>query len=119
MKKTLLLLIVLFPLHALADFIHPMDFDGSKAQKSRVIQIIKAKVKKDYCDTLDMCQPSTLRMMEQENLNAFKEATQATNRKIMDRVIKDYCYTIGMCDYSTILMMYKENLKASKKELEW
>lgn len=120
MRNILFCLIVLLPFNALAaDFIHPMDFDGSDAQKKKVIQIIKARVKKDYCDTVDMCQPSTLRMMEQQNLNAFKEATRATNREIMDRVIKDYCYTIDMCSYTTILMMYKENLKASRQHLEW
>jgi len=77
---------------AFADFIHPMDFDGSEAQKTRVIEIVKARVRHDYCDKgLDMCQPTTLRMMEDENLQAFKKAPKATNRPVMDRVIKDYC----------------------------
>jgi len=120
MKKILFGLVILFPFHVLAaDFIHPMDFDGSDAQKNKVVQIIKARVKKDYCGTVDMCQPSMLRMMEQQNLNAFKDATKATNREIMDRVIKDYCYTVDLCNYTTILMMYKENLRASRQQLEW
>lgn len=67
-----------------------------------------------------MCQNTTLRMMEQQNLNAFKTAIQAKNRKIMDRVIKDYCQSgIDMCNYITILMMYNQNLQASQKQLDW
>jgi hypothetical protein len=98
-----------------------MDFDGSEAQKNRVIQIIKKRVKKDYCESsLDMCQPTTIVMMESENLKAFKNTTQAKNRKIMDRVIKDYCNSaLDMCSYVTINMMYQENLKASKSSLNW
>jgi hypothetical protein len=78
-------------------------------------------VKKDYCQGgLDMCQDVTLRMMEQANLEAFKQATQAKNRKIMDRVIKDYCNSVvDMCSYSNIWMMYQENLKASQSSLQW
>lgn len=106
---------------AASDFIHPMDFDGSDAQKQRVITIVKARVKHDYCDgALDMCQATTLRMMEKQALDAFKKASKATNRPIMDRVIKDYCQgAIDMCNYTTIWMMYEQNLKASQKDLEW
>ncbi|EIQ5747186.1 hypothetical protein LVE42_004674, partial [Salmonella enterica] len=67
-----------------------------------------------------MCQDTTLRMMERENLEAFKRATQAKDKKIMNQVIKDYCLSgVDMCNYATIDMMYKENLKASKQNLEW
>jgi hypothetical protein len=121
MKKILLVLLTITPIYAFADFIHPMDFDGSKAQKIRVIEIIKARVKKDYCEgAIDMCQETTLRMMEKQSLDAFKQATAATNRKIMDRVIKDYCKgAVDMCTYSTIMMMYNQNLQASEQKLDW
>ncbi|MGP4129479.1 hypothetical protein OJE16_06745 [Pantoea tagorei] len=57
-----------------AGFVHPLDFDGSEAQKKEVISYIQKRVKADYCDgQLDMCQPTTLRMMEKQNLNAFKK----------------------------------------------
>ncbi|MDP2548873.1 hypothetical protein [Oceanobacter sp. 4_MG-2023] len=104
-----------------AGFIHPMDFDGSEGQKAEVIQFIKSQVKKEYCSgAINMCQAMTLRMMEQQNLNAFKQATVATNRKIMDRVIQDYCHgPINMCNYQTIMMMYQQNLDASKQQLNW
>lgn len=107
--------------HSMAGFIHPMDFDGSEAQKQEVIEYIKAKVRKDYCDSgIDMCQNSTLRMMESENLSAFKQATKVTNREVMDRVIKDYCESgIDMCNYQNLLMMYNENEKAGKEQLSW
>lgn len=121
MKKLLFFIFLSFFFNAYADFVHPMDFDGSEAQKNRVIKIIKDRVRKDYCESgLDMCQETTLRMMESENLKAFKQATQAKNRKIMNRVIKDYCNSgLDMCNYSTILMMYRENIKASKSSLAW
>lgn len=120
-KLAISLAIILSSKSAFAGFIHPMDFDGSEAQKQEVIEYIKAKVRKDYCDSgIDMCQNSTLRMMESENLSAFKKATKATNREVMDRVIKDYCESgIDMCNYQNILMMYKENEKAGKEELSW
>ena len=98
-----------------------MDFDGSESQKNRVTKIVKKRVRKDYCEGIvDMCQETTLRMMEQQNLEAFKKASKAKNRKIMDRVIKDYCEgSVDMCNYSTIWMMYQQNLAASEKSLEW
>ena len=121
MKKLLPLICLFFSFNTLADFIHPMDFDNSKAQKNRVIDIIKTRVKQDYCDSgLDMCQSTTLRMMESENLKAFKNASQAKDREIMDRVIKDYCNSgLDICSYTNIFMMYQENLKASKDSLSW
>jgi hypothetical protein len=102
-----------------ATILNPMDFDGSEAQKKQVIESITATVKKDYCEKIDMCQESTLRMMEKQNLDAFKEATKATDRKIMNAVIHDYCEKIDMCNYGTIWMMYKQNSKASNKSLTW
>jgi hypothetical protein len=121
MKKMLFVLLAILHTSAFADFLHPMDFDGSEAQKQRVIEIIKAQVRKDYCEgAINLCQETTLRMMEKQNLNAFKKATAATDRKIMDRVIKDYCQgVIDLCSYTTIMMMYTQNLQASQKELGW
>ncbi|RJG12605.1 hypothetical protein D3879_04775 [Pseudomonas cavernicola] len=104
-----------------AEFIHPMEFDGSESQKETVISYIKARVQHDYCESgLDMCQNTTLRMMENKNLTAFKSATKATDRKVMDRVIKDYCQSgLDMCNYTTIFMMYQKNSEASSQSLEW
>ncbi|OOE86662.1 hypothetical protein BZG79_12615 [Salinivibrio sp. MA427] len=102
-----------------AEFIHPLQFDGSKAQQNEVISYIQNRVKKDYCDTVDMCQETMLRMMEKENLDAFKRLTNAKNPDILDRTIQDYCGTIDMCTYQMIEMMYNENLNASKQELSW
>ncbi|WP_153446886.1 hypothetical protein [Vibrio algicola] len=124
MKKTLLALTLLFSTStfAAAQFINPMDFDGSQTQKDQVVEYIKDRVHKDYCEgPIDMCQESMLRMMEKKNLADFKAATKVTDRKIMDKVIKDYCGNsmLDMCTYTNILMMYKQNEKASKQSLEW
>ncbi|AUX94806.1 hypothetical protein [Mixta gaviniae] len=104
-----------------AAFVNPMDFNGSEGQKQEVIEYIKEKVKSEYCDgAVDMCQPTTLRMMEKQNLAAFKQLTRAKNREVMDRVISDYCDSaVDMCNYVTIDMMYKQNLKASGEALSW
>lgn len=106
---------------ASTSLLHPMDFDGSQEHKDQAINFIKKRVEKDYCEgAIDMCQPSTLRMMEQQNLKAFKKSTQATNRQIMDKVISDYCNgAVDMCNYTTIQMMYEKNFKASQQELNW
>lgn len=104
-----------------SEFVHPLKFNGSEAQKNQVIQYIEDRVRATYCEgQLDMCQPTTLRMMERENLTAFKKLTQAASRPIMDEVIRTYCDgMIDMCDYTTILMMYKENERASGESLAW
>ncbi|MFV4846623.1 hypothetical protein [Edwardsiella tarda] len=123
MRVLILSCLLLLPTLVFANvkFVNPMTFDGSEAQKEQVINYITENVKKNYCDgSLDMCQDSLLRMMEKQELESFKEATQATDKKIMGNVIKSYCGDdIGMCNYSVIIMMYKENLKASKQKLEW
>lgn len=121
MKKVLAILCLMAAPAFAADFVHPMDFKNTEAEKTKVVDFIKAQVRKDYCDSgLDMCDNITLRSMESENLSAFKKATQATNRSIMDKVINDYCESgIDMCNYSTIYMMYVENEKAGSAELEW
>ncbi|WON77839.1 hypothetical protein [Serratia sp. UGAL515B_01] len=121
MQKIIAASLFLLAFSVSAKFINPMDFDGSEAQKNEVIEYIKSTVKRDYCnDTVDMCQDTMLRMMEDENLNAFKLATKATNRKVMDRVIKDYCSSeVNMCNYAMINMMYDENIKASNNSLKW
>jgi len=121
MKKIIGLALLLTSTSALAGFVHPLDFDNSEAQKQEVISYIKDRVKADYCDgKLDMCQPTTLRRMENKNLESFKKLTKAEDRKILDRVIKDYCKRgLDMCTYSTIALMYEKNAKADKEELSW
>ena len=121
MKKFLGFALFFAACAANAAFVHPMDFDGSEAQKKGVIEYIQAKVKKDYCEgSIDMCQPTTLHMMEKQNLNAFKHLTAAKDRTILNKVISDYCKgSIDMCSYVTLDMMYKQNLKASKESLSW
>ena len=121
MKRFIFAMLGCVSFTASAAFVNPLDFDGSEAQKKEVVEYIKAKTHKDYCESgLDMCQPTTLRMMEKQNLDAFKQATQLKDRAIMDRVIKDYCQSgLDMCTYQNILMMYKQNEAASKQELSW
>ena len=112
-----LFLLLLTPIVFAADFVHPLDFKGTKAEKQKVIAYIVKNVKATY-SKIGMDDPATLRMMEKEELDSFKKLCTANNRKLLDKVIATYC-NIGMCDYNTILMMYTERVNASKKSLEW
>lgn len=119
MKKLLVLFgIILFTPNLFAQsFVSPIGFVQNETNKNKVISYIRKEVKDTY-SAIGMGDPSTLRMMERENLEAFKELTKATKTNLLKDVIKTYC-NIGMCNYTTILMMYNEQNKASNKTLEW
>jgi len=117
MKKVILLTLLVSMNSVASGLIHPLDFSGTKGEKAKVIEQIKEGVKATYSQ-LGMGDPSTLRMMEKEELKSFKLLTKVTNRQLLDNVTSQYC-SIGMCNYNTILMMYNEQNKASKEELEW
>lgn len=120
MNKYMVFFMLLFSGMANAAFVNPMDFDGSDTQKQEVIKYIQDRVKHEYCDSgIDMCQETILRSMEQQNLSAFKELTNAKDKKIMDNVIHTYCGSVDMCNYVIIRGMYNQNLSASKEQLEW
>ena len=116
--KKLILLLLFVPLVSFGQsYVSPVGFQNNDYNKNKVIQYIKYDVKKSY-SAIGMDNPTTLRMMEQENLNAFKELLSAKNKTLLKKVEKTYC-DIGMCNYSTILMMYKEEVNAASKSLEW
>lgn len=119
-NQALVLALVLALLPVLAhgaDFVHPLDFEGTKKEKERVIEYIERNVKKTYAQ-IGMDSATNLRMMEKNELRAFKELTEAKDREALDRMIDTYC-GIGMCSYSNILMMYKQEVRSSKESLEW
>lgn len=119
MKNVLLFLFIFTtPLFAQDySFVHPLDFRDTEADRDRVLRYIVSNVQETY-SKIGMDNPTTLRMMEKEELKAFKDLTKVSDRALLDRVIKTYC-DIGMCTYSTILMMYNEESKASDEELKW
>jgi len=98
-------------------FVSPIDFVETEENKTRVIEYIKRQVKEEY-SKIGMDDPLTLRMMEKENLDAFKKLTKAKNTSLLRKVIKTYC-EIGLCNYTVIWMMYQEQNKATQQELEW
>jgi len=98
-------------------FVSPIGFVETEASKADVLAFIKKQVKDDYTK-IGMNDPSTLRMMEEENLKAFKELITVTNIPLLKQVMKTYC-DIGMCNYTTILMMYKQQNKDSNKSTQW
>jgi len=117
MKKLLLILLCLPIIGLGQSFVSPIDYNNTEANQKRVISYIQKNVKETY-SLIGMDDPSTLRMMEKENLNAFKELIKISNTSLLQNVIKIYC-EIGMCNYSTILMMYREQNKANNETLEW
>ena len=117
MKKLLFILLALPLIGVGQSFVSPINFINNEANQKKVIDYIKKDVKETY-SAIGMGDPSTLRMMEKENLNAFKQLIKVKNISLLQSVINTYC-EIGMCNYSTILMMYKEQNKANNETLEW
>ena len=116
--KKLLLILLSFPIIVVGQsFVSPINFVNNKINQKKVISYIQKDVKQTY-SAIGMDDPATLRMMEKENLKAFKELIEVKNTSLLKKVIKTYC-EIGMCNYSTILMMYKEQNKADNEILEW
>lgn len=124
MFNKLLLSVVLLSFSSIvysSDFIHPMSFSNTEAEKERVVEYIETRTDYEYCGlTSDMCYEKTLRMIERENLNAFKRLISVTNKKVLNNIIEDYCSDeVNMCNYVTIEMMYHKNLRSSKEKLTW
>ena len=116
--KNYIQILILLPLFSFSQsYISPVGFNNSDYNRSKVIEYIKYDVKKTY-SAIGMDDPSTLRMMEKENLDAFKQLLNAKDKNLLKNVEKQYC-NIGMCNYNTILMMYNEQYKASNETLKW
>lgn len=98
-------------------FVSPIGFVDSDANRAKVVRFIEHQVYTDYT-AIGMNDPLTLRMMEDENMKAFKNLIRANNTTLLRQVIDTYC-GIGMCNYSTIWMMYEEQSKASNNTLKW
>jgi len=98
-------------------FVSPIAFVDNEANRAAVVRFIEHQVYTDYT-AIGMNDPMTLRMMEDENMKAFKQLIQATNTALLREVIDTYC-GIGMCNYSTIWMMYQEQSKAATNSLKW
>ena len=117
MKKLILIFLLIVSSIVARELIDPSKFDGSNKMKKEVIVYIQENTKQTY-KKIGMNDATTLRAMEEVDLNAFKELTKVKDITLLHRTIKTYC-NIGMCDYQTILNMYQEEKKASKKELKW
>ena len=104
---------------------HPMEFNGSDKEKKNVIAFIESNIHEIYCENellKDMCTNTLLRVMEEEELNAFKKLIKAKDKTILNKIIQTYCKNPlieGMCMYSLILTMYEEGVKASGQKLTW
>ena len=114
MKKILFLVLFLFSgiLHS-QTFISPINFISNDVNQKKVISFIEKNVYNTYT-SIGMGDPSTLRMMEKEELKCFKELTKVSNVDLLKNVINTYC-EIGMCNYNTILMFTESKIKQIMK----
>jgi hypothetical protein len=101
---------------------NPMEFTGTEAQKTKVIEGIQRNVHNTYCVGMNMCSASTLRMMENAEIEDFKylvpiRGFNDASKNIFNRVVQTYCVDIDMCSYGTIKMMYDSEIEASKQTL--
>lgn len=116
MKKIILLALLLSQI-SFAGFINPMKFDGSEKQKKEVIEYIKQNTK-EQLELIGTYSKQMARMMEEEQLNDFKELTKADNKEAMNTVISQL-KLINNLNYTMIKLMYEEEVKAGEEELTW
>jgi len=112
-------ILILFSSLNASNFIHPLDFKGTKSEQQKVTKYIIQNIERIHGADFQ----SILRMMEKADLEAFKELTKVKNRKVLDRAIKEDCedngYSITQCTYFTIQTFYNSELQASKEKLAW
>jgi hypothetical protein len=53
-------------------------------------------------------------MLAKDNISAFKDLIQVSDKKLLQKVIDKYC-AIDMCSYEDLNNMYKEELEKSKQ----
>jgi len=112
----LLCLVLAVPAFA-ANFVNPIGFQPTSENKKAVVEYIQQNVKQE-CSKVGMDSESTLRMMEEQNLEAFKKLLSAQDNDVLRRVINQCC-GVGMCNYATIHMMYEQEMAAKGKSLKW
>lgn len=118
MKKLFLMLLLTTYYSYGQQYVSPLGFTMNEANKKRFVEYIKKNVEETY-SAIGLDNPSTLRMMEKENLKAFQELIKINlNPSLFKRVEKTYC-NINLCNYSTLLMMYKQEASAASEELDW
>lgn len=98
-------------------FVDPNSYQDTPENRKRVIDYIKLEVKETY-SSIGLGDPVTLRMMEKENLDAFKVLIKVKNKELLKSVIKKYS-NIGVYNYSSYLMMYNAQIDALNTELSW
>lgn len=98
-------------------FIHPLDFNGSKGEKDKVISYIEELVENQMA-LIGMESNVVSREMEEAELVAFKKLTKAKDRKLLNNLISQLRYT-GNISYIVLEQMYDYEISASDKKLEW
>jgi hypothetical protein len=109
MLKKIFIFLLINSLAFSASFLNPNTFKGTEKEKKAVVAWIKQNIKEEY-SAIGMDNPSTLRMMEKQDLDCFKNLLQVKDKALLEEVIKTYS-SIGMDTYNTFWMMYQEEKK--------
>lgn len=67
-------------------FVHPSNFGDTPSERESAIAFIKSNVQKTYSE-IGLDDPMTLRMMENEELRAFKALRTVADKTLLDEVI--------------------------------
>ena len=119
MKKILLLLFLLFPSVSFGDnLISPIGFQDTDENRKKVLSFIEKNVKNEL-SSIGMDDPSYLRVIEKQELQAFKKLIKVKDTKLLRKVIIGNCSIFGMCNYDSILVIYMQEKKASNSKLKW
>jgi len=94
-------------------FVDPLSYEASKIAEESVIKYSKKYTQEQYAK-LEIYDAETLKMIAKDNINAFKNLIQVSDKKLLQKVIDKYC-AIDMCSYEDLNNMYKEELEKSKQ----
>jgi hypothetical protein len=106
------------------NIVDPLYYTGTESEKVLVIAGIERNMHYQYCVAIDMCTNSTLRMMEQQELDAFKyllgiRDLTDNSKSLYKSIVNTYCVDIDMCTYGTIKMMYNQEVDKSNQKLKF
>lgn len=98
------------------EFVHPLEFDGSKEQQEKVLAYIQNDILQNHCGPKDdSCHSAIIAIEREENFKAFLELTAVTNKEYLDKLILEYCHSeFFKCTYENLLKAYEESLWCDK-----
>lgn len=93
-------------------FVNPLHFDYTDFQKEKVIAYIQQGSFNKYCEEMgSACHPNILQLAQTDNLMAFLELSDISNKDYLNQLIEEHCNSERFqCSYDNLLNVYKERL---------